>query len=84
MTTAISLQRGRGKGRDPWEIRKLLSNLGLNMQDVAVMAGTYRHTVSDTVKGLRNHARTLAVLENLGLPLELLYPLEHGQSGKAA
>jgi trimethylamine:corrinoid methyltransferase-like protein len=84
-TPASTIQRGRGKGRDPWEIRKYLSSMGLTMADVAVRAETYRPVVSDTVNGIRNHARTLAVLESLGCPLELLYPLEAMQGeGRAA
>jgi hypothetical protein len=74
MNTAIFAQRGLGRGRDPWLIRRYLDSLGMNLADVAVLAKTRRMTVSDTVRGISNHRRTLAELERLGCPLELLYP----------
>jgi len=84
MTTAISLQRGRGKGRNPWRIREFLDDQGKNLTDVAAKAKARKNVVSDTIRGLRNHARTLKVLEALGCPQELLYPLEHQREETAA
>ncbi len=74
-----TIQRGRGKGRDQWEIRKFLNGLGLTMTAVAKKANTYPPVVTDTLRGVRNHGRVLAVLEELGCPKELLYPLEYGR-----
>lgn len=77
---AVSLQRGSGKGRDPWAIRRWLSGTGQNMADIARTVGTYNHVVSDTVRGLRNHKKVLAQLEKLGCPQELLYPLRNKEA----
>jgi hypothetical protein len=73
----LAAQRGRGIGRDPWLIRRYLGGLGLTMSDVAGMARTKHKVVSATVRGIRNHRRTLDCLESLGCPLSLLYPGEH-------
>ena len=72
--TTIFAQCGTGKGRDPWLIRRFLSGLGLTMADVAVTARTRPLVVSETVRGIRNHRRTLEALESLGCPEDLLYP----------
>jgi hypothetical protein len=72
-----TIQRGRGKGRDQWAIRKFLSELNLTMTAVAAKANAPLPVVTDTVRGVRNHGRVLAVLEALGCPMELLYPNEH-------
>ena len=82
MNTAFFGQRGIGRGRDPWLIRRFLNGKGLTMADVAVMAHASRRDASETVRGIRNHRRILAELERLGCPAELLYPL-NGQ-GRAA
>lgn len=79
MTPANVVQRGRGKGRNPWKIREFLgghvSECGraLNMSDVARLAKTYPQTARETITGMRNHKRVLEVLENMGCPREYLY-----------
>ena len=74
MTPASILQRGKGKGRNPWRIREYLASIGVNMNDVARMAGVHHNIVGDTVRGMRNHRRVLEQLETLGCPAEYLYP----------
>ena len=81
---ASMVQRGIGKGRDPWLIRRFLAGLGLTMKAVADMAGTRKSVVCDTVYGIRNHRRTLDQLAALGCPPDLLYPQQYGQQGRAA
>jgi hypothetical protein len=71
---ACIAQSGMGKNRDPWLIRRFLGGMGITMTQVASMAGTRHQVVSDTLRGIRNHRRTLAALESLGCPLDLLYP----------
>lgn len=73
---AIMLQRGDGKGRDPWAIRKwLAATPARDMAGVMRLAGVkHHHQVSDTVRGGRNDRRVLKALEELGCPEELLYP----------
>lgn len=79
MTPAITVQRGCGKGRNPWMIRAYLSAVvhgskrGLSMTDVAAMAETYPQVAQETIRGTRNHKRVLTVLESLGCPREFLY-----------
>jgi hypothetical protein len=73
MTSASVIQKGIGKGRQPWQIRQYLSGLGLSMSDVARRATTFPQVAQETVKGIRNHRRVLAVLEDLGCPAEYLY-----------
>ena len=82
MTTAISKQRGSGKGRNSWRIREFLDNQGESLTSVADKARAQLSHTSATLRGVRNHARVLAVLEELGCPRELLYPLE--ENGRAA
>jgi hypothetical protein len=82
-TPAIIVQQGVGKGRDPWLIRRWMSGLGLTMNDVAAKACTKRQTVGDTLRGMRNHRRTLETLEMLGCPPDLLYP-QRQRHGRAA
>lgn len=74
-----TIQRGRGKGRDQWEIRRFLSEINLTMTAVAVKAETHLPVVTDTVRGVRNHGRVLQVLEDLGCPKEVLYPQEYAR-----
>ena len=81
---ASMVQRGIGKGRDPWLIRRWLCGLGLTMNDIAARANAKRQTVGDTVRGMRNHRRTLEALEMLGCPRELLYPQRAERHGRAA
>lgn len=70
----LSIQRGIGKGRDSWAIRKFIAErYGLNMSDVARMAKVQNNIVNDTFRGIRNHGRVLAVLEQLGCPEKYLY-----------
>lgn len=71
-----TIQRGRGKGRNPWRIREFLDSQGKKVTGVAAEAGVKVHVVSNTIRGIRNHGRVLAVLEALGCPRELLYPHE--------
>lgn len=77
------IQRGRGVGRNPWEIREEMAKRGLNITKLASLAQAQVNIASDTIRGIRNHARTLKVLEDLGIPKELLYP-EQRHIGKAA
>ena len=84
MTTAIAIQKGRGKGRNPWRIREFLDNRGENLVSLAAKARARKNVVSDTVRGLRNHARTLEALEAMGCPQELLYPLDYRHEEVAA
>jgi hypothetical protein len=74
ITPATIVQRGSGKGRDPWLIRRWLAARGLNMANIAVMARTRKCVVSDTIRGVRNHHRVLKQLDDLGCPTALLYP----------
>ena len=84
MGSAITIQRGRGKGRDPWAIRQWLSGqtaimpdgkpkTGLTMSDVGKLARVRHQISNDTIHGIRNHKNVLSVLENLGCPEHLLY-----------
>lgn len=84
MIPAQTIQRGKGKGRNPWQIRAFLSGVGMNMTKVAERAETWPQVVQETVRGTRNHARTLKVLEDLGCPLEYLYGKNPHQVGRAA
>lgn len=82
MTTAIAIQRGRGRGRNPWRIREFLDNRGETVTSLAIRAKVDLARASDTIRGIRNHGRVLAELEKMGCPRELLYPLEC--AGRAA
>lgn len=84
MITAQIIQRGIGKGRNPWLIRAFLSGKGTNMSKVAKLAETYPQVVQETVLGFRNHRRTLNVLEKLGCPQEYLYGQHAHKAGRAA
>ena len=91
MTPAISIQRGKGKGRDQWKIRAFLSTLigpegkTMSMSAVAVMAKTYPQVAQETIRGTRNHSRVLEVLEQLGCPRAYLYGEEPEKTlGRAA
>lgn len=91
MIAAQLIQKGKGKGRNPWLIRAFLASLkdpetglAMNMSKVAILAETYPQVVQETVKGIRNHERTLKVLEELGCPLEVLYGENSNQVGRAA
>jgi hypothetical protein len=84
MTTAISLQRGRGKGRNPWRIREFLDNRGETVTSLAAKAGVKVTKASDTIRGVGNHFRVLAALEAMGCPRDLLYPRIHGREEAAA
>ena len=70
---AATVQRGIGKGRQPWRIREYLSGIGKTMTDVARTAETYPQVAQETIKGTRNHRRVLETLERLGCPREYLY-----------
>jgi hypothetical protein len=83
LTPAFIVQQGSGKGRDPWLIRRWLAGLGLTMADISARANAKRQVVQDTVRGMRNHRRTLETLETLGCPRDLLYPRER-EHGRAA
>lgn len=89
---AIHLQKGCGKGRDPWSIRKWLAGTTLeNMVGLARAAGqrygdgrpVHPNQVSETLSGLRNDKRVLNTLEDYGCPSALLYPLKE-REGRAA
>ena len=94
--SAIAVQAGIGKGRDPWLIRRHLAqttieidgktHVGVSGRTIARLAKTSPSTVTETIKGVRNHDRTLQVLENvIGVPRSLLYPYEEKHnSGEAA
>ena len=77
------IQRGSGIGRNPWAIREEMAKRGLNITKLASLAQAHTNIASDTIRGIRNHKRTLDVLEGLGIPKELLYP-EQTILGKAA
>lgn len=83
------VQRGSGKGRNPWRIREYLSSLKdedgkiMNMSSVAKRARVKHNVVSDTVRGIRNHGRVLKALEDLGCPKEYLYG-DEDRLGEAA
>ena len=72
-TPAQVVQRGCGKGRDPWSIRRFLDEKALNMSCIATMAKTYPQVAQETIRGTRNHKRVLEQLEKLGCPKEYLY-----------
>ncbi len=84
MITAQTVQRGRGKGRNPWLIRAYLSSLGMNMSQLAERAETWPQVAHETVRGTRNHGRTLEVLEKLGCPRAYLYGDKGDTLGEAA
>ena len=91
MIAAQLIQKGKGKGRDPWLIRAYLGTIknpetgrAMNMSAVAILAETYPQVVQETVKGIRNHERTLKVLEDLGCPYQYLYGENPNQVGRAA
>ena len=70
---AATVQRGIGKGRQPWRIREYLSGIGKTMTDVAIAADTYPQVAQETIRGTRNHRRVLETLETLGCPKNYLY-----------
>ena len=70
---AATVQRGIGKGRQPWRIREYLSGIGKTMTDVARTAETYPQVAQETIRGTRNHRRVLEALETLDCPREYLY-----------
>ncbi|MDL2313367.1 hypothetical protein LJC36_00125 [Desulfovibrio sp. OttesenSCG-928-C14] len=86
---AMAIQRGIGKGRDPWGIRKWLSQTeyedkkGLSMSDVARYSRVPPQVAQETIRGTRNHYRVLEFLEKLGCPDELLYGAANNM-GRAA
>ena len=91
----VHIQSGAGKGRDPLQIRKAMAEavieidgkrrVGVSCRMVAKLAKTNPNVVTDTIKGIANHARTLDVLENtIKIPRELLYPIEAQRRGKEA
>ncbi|MDL2320741.1 hypothetical protein LJC47_00120 [Desulfosarcina sp. OttesenSCG-928-B08] len=70
---AALVQRGRGKGRDPWGIRKFLWEKGLTMAAVGRLCGSHPVVAQETVRGIRNDKKVLGYLEQIGCPIELLY-----------
>lgn len=90
MIPAQIIQRGKGKGRNPWRIREFLSTLkkddgsAMNMSDVARMAATWPQVAQETIRGTRNHTRVLDVLAKLGCPEEYLYGPAGETVGRAA
>ncbi len=79
MSVPTCFQRGSARGRDPWAIRAFLDTIQteegrpFNMSTVARLANTYPQVAQETIRGMRNHGRVLAVLEILGCPREYLY-----------
>lgn len=73
VTPAWMVQRGAGKGREPWEIRKFLGERGLTMAGEARKVGVAPHVAWETVRGIRNNKKYLKHLEALGCPKEFLY-----------
>jgi hypothetical protein len=81
--TARTKQRGRGKGRDFWGIRKWLSAKRVEQENgtmrapsmswIARKAATDPSKARQTLMGVRNHRRVLKVLEDMGCPPRLLY-----------
>ena len=82
-TPAVVLQRGCGKGRDPWDIKRFLASKGTNMASIARRLGKHHNIVSETVAGLRNDKAVLQMLEDLGCAYTMLYPMQQPQ-GRAA
>lgn len=73
VTSAWLVQRGIGKGRDPWAIRKFLGERGLTMAGEARKVNIKPHAAWETVRGIRNDKKFLKHLEALGCPKEFLY-----------
>lgn len=90
MTPAHTIQRGCGKGRNPWKIREFLSSIpsgngrSVSMTTIAELAETYPQVAQETIRGTRNHKRVLRVLENLGCPVEYLYGTAPGPMARTA
>jgi len=63
---------GAGKFRDPWVIRKRLSELNTNMAKIARSINVSQHLVYMTVKGVNNNRRVLTALLEHGCEPEIL------------
>lgn len=77
ITPATVLQRGKGKGRDPWNIKRWLAGTELkNAAEVGRRTGKHHNVVGETLAGIRNDKAVLEFLEQNGCPKKLLYPME--------
>ncbi len=63
---------GAGAGRDPWVIRRHLDLKNTNMSQIAKKLQLSPAMVQQTVKGSKNNRRVLAMLRELGCPVEAL------------
>ena len=61
-----------GKNRQPWRIREFLEGKGMSMADVGLKVGASRQVMSETVRGIRNHRKALALLRDMGCPEKFL------------
>ncbi len=73
------LQVGKGKGRDYEAVEKFIHNLPyvngrrVTVAAVAKMANVPPQIAYDTVKGRKNSAKVLQVLQELGVPKQYLF-----------
>lgn len=72
MTCNVHAGVGPGKFRDPWAIRRFLSERGLNMSALARALEISPQAVQETVRGTRNTRKVLARLLEMGCPHEVL------------
>lgn len=72
MTGNVHAAAGPGKQRRPYRIREFLDAQGLKMADIARQLGVTHQAVASTVKGAKNNRRVLAVLRDMGCPVEAL------------
>ncbi len=75
ITPATVLQRGRGKGRDKWDIKRWMESRGLTAAKLARALDKHHNVVGETLSGLRNDKGVLQYLEAQGCPQKLLYPM---------
>ena len=84
VTPAITLQRGCGKGRDPWDLDRFIRGKGLKKIHIARQLAKHHNIISETFTGVRNDRAVLQYLESLGCPQKLLYPLQRPTWKEAA
>ena len=80
---AQAIQRGIGRGRDPFLIRRFLAERGLKQGDFSRLVGISDSVTSDKLRGIRNNRRVLQALENMGCPSAYLYGKESARQRAA-
>ncbi|HIW01514.1 MAG TPA: LacI family DNA-binding transcriptional regulator [Candidatus Desulfovibrio intestinipullorum] len=64
---------GRKRADVKRDIQRVLDAKGMNLVDVAKVAGVSRQTVSATLNGFRHSPRVLGALRSIGVPENLLF-----------